>query len=111
MSQAAACILLWHSSRAGLGKGLSQPVQAPGEGADLFGDQPCCLYTSSKDRSQTGISPGATHLSPGPAPSARGSCLGSVNAIPFIGITAPSSHSTGARGRGMWGSLLPAAGG
>lgn len=71
MLQAAACILFWHSARAGLGKGLSQPLQVPGEGADLFGDQSCCLPTSCKDRPQAGISPSATHLFPGPAPPAR----------------------------------------
>lgn len=112
MSQAAACNLFWHSARAGPGEGLSQPLQAPGEGADLFGERPCCLSTSCKDHPHAGTSPGAIHLSPGPAPSARGgSCLGSANATPFIGITAPSSHSMVERGRGMGGSLLPAGGG
>lgn len=72
LSQEAGCILFWHMARAGLGKGLSQPLQVPGEGADLFGDQLCCLCTSCKDRPQAGISPAATHFSPGPAPSARG---------------------------------------
>ncbi|XP_009888050.1 PREDICTED: C-C motif chemokine 19 [Charadrius vociferus] len=71
MSQAAACILFWHSAWTGLRKGLSPPLQAPGKGADLFGYQPCCLPTSCKGRPRAGISPGATHLFPGPAPSAR----------------------------------------
>lgn len=94
MSHRAACLhpLLAHS----LGMGLSQPLQAPGERAEQFGRQPCCLSTSCNDHSRAG-----THPSLGPASSAKGFCLDSAN--DSIGIS-PLLHRCSVQPQhGHWG--------
>lgn len=113
MSQAAACILFWHSARAGPGKGLSQPLQVPGKGADLFGDQPCCLCMSCKDHPQAGISPGATHLPlPWPSTICKGVLPGQCQRYPLYWHHCFIQPQRGAEGQrdGVRGSFLPAGG-
>lgn len=109
MSHTAACL---HPLLAlSLGMGLSQPLQAPGERAERFGRQPCCLCTSCKNHSQAG-----THHSLGPATSARGFCLDSAN--DSIGISPllalllcpATAREIGVQGRGRGCCLLPAGG-
>lgn len=59
---------------------LPQTLGAPGERAEQFGRQPCCLCTSCKDHSQAG-----THPSLGPASSA----LGFAWTVPMVALAYP----------------------
>lgn len=105
MSQAAACILFWHSVGAGPGKGLSQPLEAPGEELTCLGTSPATCAPPARTVPKL-----ASYSVPLTSPLAQHHLQGGIAwAVPMLPpLLVSLLHAAMAWGRESGESLLPA---